>query len=144
MQNGHLPKLPRVLNLFAVILILKVTASIVLAYRNYFPPNFESEFLRGRQSYFSGSYQWAFYPHIIFGPTALVLGLILLSERFRSRFPKWHRLLGKTQIIVVLCLLAPTGLWMARYAETGAVAAAGFAGLAIGTGLCAIRLAIRR
>ena len=38
--------------------------------------------------------------------------------------------------MLVLFLLAPSGLWMAYYAETGAVAAVGFSLLAIATAIC--------
>ena len=129
-------RLIRVLRLLACLLILKVTLSVVLGYRDYLPPDFASDFLRGRQPYFFGSYQWAFYLHIAAGPVSLVLGLILIGEQFRTRYRKWHRLLGKIQGMLVLFLLVPSGLWMARYAEAGAVAAAGFAMLAIATGVC--------
>jgi hypothetical protein len=130
--------LQRVLTLLAGLLILKVTLSVILGYGDYFPPNFESDFLRGRQAYFSGAYQWAFYLHIVSGPVSLVLGLILMSEPFRMRFPIWHRSIGKSQVVLVLFLLTPSGLWMARYAETGAIAAIGFSLLAIATGMCAL------
>ena len=90
-------------------LILKVTLSVILEYRHYFPPDFESDFLRGRQSYYSGTYQWAFYTHIISGPVSLILGLTLVSEQFRLRCPKWHRSLGKTQAALVLFFLRPAG-----------------------------------
>jgi hypothetical protein len=115
-------------------LILKVVAGIVLKYGDYFPPNFESDFLRGRELYFSGSYHWAFYVHIAAGPISLVLGLLLLSERFRRRFPKWHRYMGRIQVVDVLFLVAPSGLWMAYRAEAGPVAGLGFAALAVVTG----------
>ena len=138
MPNSLSTKLPRFLAFLAGLLILKVTVSVILGYRDYFPPNFESDFLRGRESYFSGNYQWAFYSHIVSGPVSLILGLILISEQFRIRFPSWHRCLGKAQIVLVLVLLAPSGLWMAYYAETGVVAAIGFSGLALATGLCAL------
>src|SRR6185503_18109564 len=117
MQNFRFANLQRILLLLAVVLILKVTVSVVLGYRNYFPPNFDVDFLSGRQAYFSGAYQWAFYGHIVSGPVSLILGLTLVSETFHKRFPKWHRSMG-----VVLLLLAPSGLWMARYAQTGTVA----------------------
>jgi hypothetical protein len=51
------------------------------------------------------------------------------------------------QGIIVLFLLAPSGLWMARYAETGAVAAMGFSALAIVTATCVLlgwRTAVKR
>jgi hypothetical protein len=47
----------RFLALLTCILILKVTANIVLGYEDYFPPNFDTTFLRGRESYFFGPYQ---------------------------------------------------------------------------------------
>jgi hypothetical protein len=114
------------LRLLACVLILKVTLSVVLGYRDYLPPDFASDFLRGRQAYFFGPYQWAFYSHIVAGPVTLFLGLILISEQFRTRYRKWHRVLGKTQVLLVVFALVPSGLWMAPYAETGAIAAAGF------------------
>ena len=133
----HYPTFPgRILTLLAVVLILKVTASAVSNYSDYFPPNFASDFLRGRESYFFGPYQWAFYTHIISGPVALVLGLILIGERFRSRFPKWHRYLGRVQVGVVLLLVTPSGLSMAYHAAAGPIAAAGLAALAIATAIC--------
>src|SRR6188508_2552462 len=89
--------LRRLLSLLVAILILKVTLSVILGYVNYLPPNFRSDFLIGREAYFFGAYQWAFYTHIVVGPVTLLLGLILVSDRFRMRFPRWHRTLGKVQ-----------------------------------------------
>jgi Predicted membrane protein (DUF2306) len=130
--------LQQILRLLAGVLILKVTLSVVLGYSDYFPPDFASDFLRGRQAYFWGAYHWAFYAHIVSGPVSLVLGLILISEQFRLRFPKWHRSLGKTQAAIILFVLVPSGIWMARYAETGAVAGIGFSMLALATGTCVL------
>ena len=138
MQKSHSTTPELLFKLLAGVLVLKVTLSVVLGYRDYFPPNFESDFLRGRQSYFFGNYQIAFYAHILSGPISLLLGLALVSQQFRVRFPKWHRNLGKTQIALVLMLLTPSGLLMACYAESGIVAATGFLGLAIATGVCAM------
>ena len=72
----------------ACLLVLKIINGTVVSYRDYMPPNFESIFLEGRESYFFREYQWAFYPHIISGPCSLLLGLILVSDRFRQRFPR--------------------------------------------------------
>lgn len=126
----------RVLTVLAVLLICKVTLSVVIGYRHYLPPNFDSDFLQGRQAYFWGAYSWAFYMHLVAGPVSLVLGTLLVSDRFRRIAPAWHRRLGRVQAACVLLLLVPSGLWMAWYAESGAVAAAGLGSLAIATAAC--------
>lgn len=133
--------------LLAVVLIVKVTLSVILGYRAYFPPNFDSDFLRGRQTYFFGAYRWAFYTHIFSGPASLLLGLILVSDEFRKRFPMSHRSLGKVQAALVILLLCPSGLWMAYYAQTGTYAAIGFFVLGIATGMSVLlgwRAAVKR
>ena len=91
-MRPHHPTLPEhILTLLAGVLILKVTISVVINYHNYFPPDFTSDFLRGRERHFLGVYRWAFYTHIMSGPVSLILGLILIGERSRTRFPRWHR-----------------------------------------------------
>ncbi len=129
--------LNRVLVGVVALLIGKVTLSVVVGYRSYLPPDFNSDFLLGRESYFYGPYRWAFYAHLVSGPASLVLGTILVSDRFRQRAARWHRRLGKLQIASVLLVVAPSGLWMAWYAATGAVAGTGLALLAIATATCA-------
>ncbi len=136
MRPHHYTFPGRILTLLAAVLILKVTASALSKYSDYFPPNFESDFLRGRESYFFGSYQWTFYTHIVSGPISLVLGLILIGERFRARFPTWHRYLGRAQVAVVLLLVTPSGLSMAYHAAAGPIAAVGLASLAVATATC--------
>jgi uncharacterized membrane protein len=137
MRPNHPTLLERILALLAGVLILKVTASVVSNYHNYFPPDFASDFLRGRESHFFGVYQWAFYTHILSGPVSLILGLILIGERFRTRFPKWHRNLGRLQVSCVVLLVTPSGLVMAYHAAAGPIAAVGLAVLAIATAICA-------
>jgi hypothetical protein len=137
-MRRHAPTWPeRILTFLAVVLVLKVTVSVVSRYGEYFPPDFGSEFLHGREGDFAGAYPWAFYPHIVAGPISLVLGLILVAERFRIRFPQWHRYLGRVQAAIVLSLVAPSGLVMASRAAAGPVAAVGLAALAVATGTCA-------
>jgi Predicted membrane protein (DUF2306) len=131
----------------AALVIFKVTLSVIISYRDYIPPNFGSDFLLGRESYFWGPYCWAFYAHLASGPVSLVVGTILISDRFRKIAPKWHRRLGRFQVACVLLLVVPSGLWMAWHAMTGAVAAAGLGTLAIATAACTIvgwRMAVRR
>lgn len=147
MQKTDYSLSQQILKLLTCALICKIVVVVFFSYRDYMPPNFGSDFLLGRKHYFHGSYQWAFYTHITSGPGSLVLGLILVSERFRLRFSKWHRCLGRIQIANILLLVAPSGLWMARYAESGTIAEAGFAVLAVATGFCAAagwRSAVRR
>jgi small-conductance mechanosensitive channel len=138
MRPLHPPAPERILTLLAGILILKVTTSVVSNYHNYLPANFASEFLRGRAHYFLGVYQWAFYTHIMSGPVSLILGLVLIWERTRARFPRWHRYLGRLQVACVLLLVTPSGLWMAYYAAGGTIAAVGLAALAIATAICVL------
>jgi hypothetical protein len=127
----------RLLALLAGALILKVAASVISNYHNYLPPDFASDFLRGREGHFWGAYQWAFYTHILSGPVSLILGLILVGDVFRARFPAWHRRFGRLQVACVLLLVTPSGLWMAYYAAAGPIAAVGLAALAIATATCA-------
>jgi hypothetical protein len=134
MQPLSQPTLERVLKWLVGLLIVKVTISVLLGYRDYFPPNFDSDFLWGREAYFWGAYRYAFYAHIASGPLSLLLGLVLVSDRVRTRHPTLHRSLGKIQASIVLLALAPSGLWMAFYAAPAA--AAGFGTLAVATGAC--------
>lgn len=136
MTNTSRTALWRTLAVVVGLLIVKVTVEVMLGYVNYLPPNFGTDFLRGRESYFFGAYQWAFYPHIASGPVALFLGLLLLNEPFRARFPRWHRFLGRFHTVNVLGVVTPSGLWMAYYASTGTMAAVGFAILAVLTAMC--------
>jgi len=68
MQKTTSFTLPRVLPILAAILIWKVTLGVLIEYRNYVPPDFGSDFLRGREPYFWGAYGWAFYVHLAAGP----------------------------------------------------------------------------
>ncbi len=141
------PTLLKIAQALACLLVCQKTAAIVLTYGDYFPPNSRSDFLLGRGGYFFGPYQWAFYAHILSGPFALIAGLVLMSDALRRRYPAWHRNLGRAEVACVLLLVAPSGLWMAWYAATGAVAAAGFATLAVATAFCAAagwRAAVQR
>ncbi len=126
------------MGLLAGVLILKVTASVVFHYHDYLPPNFASDFLRDRERYFFGVYQWAFYTHILSGPASLILGLILIGKQARRRFPTWHRQLGRIQVVCVLSFVTPSGLWMSRYAAAGPIAAVGLAVLAVATAVCVL------
>lgn len=135
------------LRVVVVLVIGKTIAATLANWPSYFPPDFRSDFLLGREGYFFNGYHLAFYVHIVAGPLTLALGLVLLSETFRQRWPAWHRQLGKLQSVLVLFIVAPSGLWMAYYAATGVVAGAGLATLAILTAVTTAlgwRAAVRR
>lgn len=118
--------------LLALILIAKILLQIVIDYRNYLPPNFQSSFLIGREEYFFGLYSFAFYLHIFAGPTSIVLGLFLLLS-VKTRFDTRHRVLGRIQFLVVMLGVVPSGLVMSIWAYTGMVAGIGFAAHGIAT-----------
>ncbi|MBD3675305.1 MAG: DUF2306 domain-containing protein [Planctomycetaceae bacterium] len=138
MQIALSQKTYRALKWLMVLLIIKVTIVVLIGYRDYFPPNFESSFLLGRQNYFWGPYSRSFYTHLLSGPPTLILGLLLMSHRFRSKYPGWHRRLGKIQVGVILLLLVPSGLWMSWYAMTGWIAGLGLAASALAVAICTI------
>ncbi|QEG20776.1 hypothetical protein MFFC18_06270 [Mariniblastus fucicola] len=119
-----------------VMLFVKVLGSIVFEYRNYFPANFESNFLVGREAFFSGSYRVAFYTHILCGPISLLVAAFLIFSGSRKALSHWHRRLGKLLASLVLLVLLPSGLVMATRALTGPVAGAAFFVQTFATALC--------
>jgi uncharacterized membrane protein len=127
-----------VLRWLAVVLILRVLGTILANYADYFPPNFESLFLQGREATFRGAYRVAFYVHIFSGPVVLVNGLVLLSESVRRRHGSWHRWLGRVQVVVLLLLVLPSIVVMSRHAFGGWPAGLSFLVLSAATAICAI------
>ena len=122
----------------AVVLILRVLVTILANYPDYFPPNFDSLFLQGREATFTGAYPPAFYVHIFSGPVVLLNGLILLSDHVRRRHGGLHRLLGRVQVVVLLVLVLPSGVVMSRHAFGGWPAGLSFLLLSAATAGCAI------
>lgn len=121
----------------AGLLVVRLIAVVVRQYDVYFPPDFDrAEFLFGREAQFAGPYRWAFAVHVVSGPIALGLGLILAFTGVTGRRLGWHRGLGWMQAGCVLGLVAPSGLGMAWYAAAGPVAAVGLAALAVSTAAC--------
>ena len=122
----------------AVVLILRVLATILANYPDYFPPNFDSLFLQGREATFTGAYRPAFYVHIFSGPVVLLGGLILLSESVRRRHGRLHRVLGRVQVVVLLLFVLPSSVVMSRHAFGGWPAGLSFLLLSAATAGCAI------
>jgi uncharacterized membrane protein len=130
--------LTTILRWLAVVLILRVLIGILANYPDYFPPNFDSLFLQGREATFTGVYRTAFYVHIFSGPVVLFNGLILLSEYVRRRHSGWHRWLGRVQVVVLLLFVLPSSMVMSRHAFGGWPAGLSFFLLSAATAGCAI------
>jgi uncharacterized membrane protein len=133
-MRAHL--LLTLLRWLAVALVLRVVATILANYPDYFPPNFGSLFLEGREATFPGAYSVAFYVHIVAGPFALLAGLVLLSD-FSRRRRRVHRVLGRVQVCVLLLLLLPSSVMMSAYAFGGWPAGLSFVLLSFATAFCA-------
>ncbi|HEY7158288.1 MAG TPA: DUF2306 domain-containing protein [Gemmataceae bacterium] len=129
--------LTTVLRWLAVVLILRVLVVILANYPDYFPPNFDSLFLQGREATFRGAYRVAFYIHILSAPLVLFNGMILLSEYIR-RHGGWHRWLGRVQVAVLLFFVLPSSVVMSRRAFGGWSAGLSFLLLSAATASCAI------
>lgn len=127
-----------VLRWLAVVLILRVLAAILANYLDYFPANFDSLFLQGREATFNGAYRAAFYVHIFSGPVVLFNGLILLSDTIRRRHRVWHRGLGRFQVVVLLAFVLPSSVVMSQHAFGGWLAGLSFHFLSAATAICAI------
>lgn len=127
-----------VLRWLAVVLILRVLGGILANYRDYIPPDFDSDFLRGREATFAGAYRAAFYAHIVAGPVVLLNGLVLLSESVRRRWRGLHRALGRVQVGLLLAVVLPSGAVMARHAFGGWAAGSSFVALSAATAWCAV------
>ncbi len=132
----------RILLAAVAILFTRVLLGILLEYRWYFPADFDkSAFLSGRRYTFTGLYHAFFYAHILSGPVAIVLASFLILSGGRAQFRRWHRLAGRALVLIVLCLLFPSGLVMAYQAYAGPPAAAGFGILSLLTAAAALMTA---
>ncbi|MEZ6124038.1 MAG: DUF2306 domain-containing protein [Planctomycetaceae bacterium] len=139
--------LKRMWVVLAVLLVLRTVIVVFASYQDYLPPNFDSAFLAGRESYFFGFYRWPFYLHITSGPCSLLIGLVLLNNQLRTARPALHRVLGNLQCVCVIGVVAPSGLSMSWHSDGGAAAGTAFALLAVLTALTAAigwREAVRR
>lgn len=80
---------------------------------------------------FNVFWRTSFYIHITGGMLALVIGPFQFVKRLRNKFLKVHRWLGKIYLGSILFLAAPSGLFMAFYAEGGPVGVVGFSIMAL-------------
>ncbi len=68
----------------------------------------------------------AFYIHITGGMLSIALGPFQFIRQLRERYLPLHRVIGKIYAIAILLIGAPTGLYMAFYANGGPGASLGF------------------
>lgn len=68
-----------------------------------------------------------FYMHITSGMMVLALGPFQFRKKIRSRNLPLHKALGKIYVAGILILAAPTGLYMAFFANGGYITGLGFA-----------------
>jgi len=68
----------------------------------------------------------AFYIHITGGLIALAVGPFQFLEKFRIKRPKFHKTLGKIYVAAILLIGAPSGFFMAFFANGGPWADLGF------------------
>ncbi|QDT05311.1 hypothetical protein K227x_37110 [Rubripirellula lacrimiformis] len=128
---------------FAIaLLLLKVLGFLLAEYRFYFPADFQSAFLSGSEHYFVGWYPVAFYTHIIVSPIALLSATWLMFSGNRPSDRSAHRRVAKVHVVILVTLLAPTGIAMSIHAHAGPIAGAGFAALAIATAGTAVMAAV--
>jgi hypothetical protein len=94
-------------------------ASIALPY--LLPPfPTDIDFLSSKQEAWQHwDFVLAFYLHISSSIFVMAAGLTQFSPRFLSRYPLWHRRIGKLYLGLILFLAAPSGLVMAIYGNGG-------------------------
>jgi uncharacterized membrane protein len=98
----------------------------------YFLTDMGDGFLHGKSPELLQSVFWtaAFYMHIFFGASAMLIGWSQFSKKIRNRFLNTHRLLGKIYVASVI-ISGVTGFYIALFANGGIVASLGFVGLAL-------------
>ncbi|MFO1064867.1 MAG: DUF2306 domain-containing protein [Pirellulales bacterium] len=119
---GH----PTVLKVMVGFWIMIIGIYMTLPYARYFPPDFSSGFLFGREGYFYPLYACGFYAHIVSAPIVLWFGLIQSSRWMRRRYPKVHRAVGTWYVRLLLGAMLPGGAIIATRAYGGMISVIGF------------------
>jgi uncharacterized membrane protein len=71
-------------------------------------------------------WQTALYVHVPSALFSLPACLVLLVQRIRTRFPKFHRWLGRITGALVLFAVVPSGMYLAFFAQGGLITTLGF------------------
>jgi uncharacterized membrane protein YozB (DUF420 family) len=92
-------------------------AGNALSYFNFDP---QYSFLKLKQAAIeTGWYLPAYYSHVLVAGIILVIGFFQVSDRFRNRFLKIHRVLGIIYVFGILLFSAPGGMVMAFFINRG-------------------------
>lgn len=123
--NMRLKTLPALLFILAVLFFTGVMTGEVLP---YFKFEYADGFLGTKPDSVlqKVDFQWAFYIHISSSLVAIFAGLWQFWPFLHRKYPKLHRQLGKTYILAILLLAAPSGLVLGYYANAGLPAKTGF------------------
>lgn len=68
----------------------------------------------------------ALYVHVPSALIALPACLILLGKRVRTRWPRFHRWLGRVTGALILFAVVPSGMYLACFAQGGLISTLGF------------------
>lgn len=119
MKNNGIWLLPVKLILF--LLIQSFNTFILLAGYSYLHPSFSTGYLNGKAQLFEGFwFPTGLFLHAFSAPFALLIISLLVIFRIEKN-PSLHRLLGKTALLLVGCLVVPSG-WILSYYAMGGVA----------------------
>jgi len=102
--------------------ILPLIATVLLAQiiYPYLSWELDIDFLQTKQHVIHHwYYQMAFYIHIFSSLPVLFFGAFLFSERIQKQYSKFHRIIGKGYVGLVLLLSAPSGMILAVHANGG-------------------------
>lgn len=107
------------LSVFSIVLLYGIYLLILLSLP-YLQFKRGVDFLQTKELiYHLNWWRYSFYVHVFSSPIVIVAGFLQFSKYLLNNFPKLHRFLGKTYLIVLLGLAAPSGLLIGLYANGG-------------------------
>lgn len=103
----------------------------------YIPYNTDVGFLQIKQQYIDiDHWRIAFFVHVYTSLWVLLAGFTQFSASLRSKYPKFHRIVGYIYAADVLLITGPAGLLMGFYANGGITSRVAFVMLAIAWIFC--------
>jgi hypothetical protein len=92
----------------------------------------DTDFLATKQSIIHITHwRYAFYLHVCTSIFVLFLGVFQFIRRIIYGYPRLHRLIGLTYLVIVTCISGPSGLIMGYYANGGIYARVSFMTLSL-------------